>query len=136
VFYCSWYPEDHNGALYRTLGIDVEGLAERADVLSPMLFHHMKGRPTEWVGEYLEWLEETTSAGNITSPLVWPIVQSHDNPGVVSPEEFRKVMLEGSTYPSSGIMMFSDQSLLENPEKLAIMKEFYLEGVFKGREDK
>ncbi len=134
VFYCAWYPEDHNGALYRNLGIDLAGLADRADVLSPMLFHQMKGRPTEWVGEYLEWLEKTTSAGK-TSSLVWPIVQSHDNPGVVSPEEFRKVMLEGSKSPASGIMMFSDQSLLEDPEKIDVMKAFYLEGVFQGRDE-
>jgi hypothetical protein len=133
VFYCSWFPDDHDGALYRTLGIDVAGFAERADVLSPMLFHHMKNRPTAWVGEYLEWLDNVAFSEKSEGPLVWPIVQAHNNPGIISPEEFRKVMLEGSQPPSSGIMMFSDQSLLEDTAKLDVMKELYLENSIQHR---
>jgi hypothetical protein len=59
VFYCAWYPSDYDSALYRNLGIDPLALAEKADVLSPMLFHHMKGRPASWVGEYVTWLGES-----------------------------------------------------------------------------
>ncbi|MFD2202491.1 hypothetical protein [Shivajiella indica] len=151
IFYCSWFPTDYDSALYRNLGIDPVALAERADVLSPMLFHHMKGRPTSWVGEYVTWLgellgkdfEKTVDAKvnrpksedldhynrNISSTLIWPIVQAHNNPGTVSPKEFRQVMLEGSKSPSSGIMMFSDQSLVEEPEKIKIMKELYLKSL-------
>jgi hypothetical protein len=66
---------------------------------------------------------------NIKSTQIWPIVQAHNNPGIVSPEEFRQVMSEGSKPPSSGIMMFSDQSLVEEPEKIKIMKEFYLKSL-------
>lgn len=126
VFYASWYPADHDSALYRNLGIDVPTLADLADVLSPMLFHKMKGRPVEWVGEYVEWLDDLTGAGERGAPLIWPIVQSHNNPVVVTAHEFRQVMLEGSRHPSSGIMMFSDQSLLQDPEKIDVMKEIYL----------
>lgn len=127
VFYASWYPADHDSALYRTLGIDVADLADLADVLSPMLFHMMKNRPVEWVGEYIQWLGDLTNAGEKGDPLIWPILQAHNNPGVVSPEEFRTVMLEGSRPPSSGIMMFSDQSLLQDTEKIRVMKELYTE---------
>jgi hypothetical protein len=141
VFYCSWYPSDYDSALYRNLGIDPLALAERADVLSPMLFHHMKGRPTPWVGEYVGWLGKLLGKDsnktsdldhqieNIQSTIIWPIVQAHNNPGTVSPEEFRQVMIEGSKTPSSGIMMFSDQSLVEEPEKLKIMKELYIKSL-------
>lgn len=125
VYYCAWYPEDHNGALYRTLGIDVNGLAGVADVLAPMLFHKMKDRPPVWVGQYLDWLESQTQAGEKGSPLVWPIVQAHNNPGIVTPGEFREVMLEGSKYPSSGVMMFSDASLIADPNKIEVMKDLY-----------
>jgi hypothetical protein len=127
VYYCSWYPADHDSALYRILGIDVPALAGLADVLSPMLFHKMKDRPARWVGEYIQWLDELTGAGEMGTPLVWPIVQAHNNPGVVTPEEFREVMLQGSSPPSSGIMMFSDQSLLQDPAKIEVMKELYFE---------
>jgi uncharacterized lipoprotein YddW (UPF0748 family) len=129
VFYCSWFPADYDSALYRNLGIDPVAIAERADVLSPMLFHHMKGRPTAWVGEYVEWLGKTTQTNQSGNVLIWPIVQAHNNPGIISPEEFRQVMIEGSKSPSTGIMMFSDQSLVENPEKIKVMKELYKEEI-------
>ncbi len=129
IFYCSWYPDDHDSALYRTLGIDVEAFIEIADVLSPMLFHKMKERSPEWVGEYTDWLGGLIEASDDNKPLVWPIVQSHDSPVEVTPDEFRRVMLEGSKPPSSGIMMFSDQSLLENPEKIEVMRQLYVEEI-------
>lgn len=127
IFYCSWYPEDHDGALYKTLGIDVEAFAEIADVLSPMLFHKMKEREPGWVSEYTFWLGDLIETSVEDKPLVWPIVQAHDSPVEVSPEEFLQVMVEGSKPPSTGIMMFSDRSLLDNPEKIDVMRQFYIE---------
>lgn len=122
AFYCAWFPEDHGGALYNILGIDVPSLAERVDVLAPMLFHRMLARPVTWSGDYLEWLGNTIDS---PGPLVWPIVQAHNKPGIVTPEEFGKALREGSRAPASGIMMFSEQSLLENREKIKVMKDFY-----------
>ncbi len=129
IFYCSWFPEDYDSALYRTLGIDVEAFAEMADVLSPMLFHKMKDRSPEWVGEYTNWLGGVIEASVENEPLVWPIVQAHDNPVEITPEEFRQGMVEGTKSPSSGIMMFSDQSLLDNPEKIKVMRQLYVEEI-------
>ncbi|MCG2589074.1 putative glycoside hydrolase family 15 protein [Rhodohalobacter sulfatireducens] len=125
IFYCSWFPEDHDGALYNTLGIDVEAFAEIADVLSPMMFHKMKEREPEWVSDYTTWLGERIESAVEEKPLVWPIVQAHDSPVEVSPVEFRQVMIEGSKPPSTGIMMFSDRSLLDNREKIDVMREYY-----------
>ena len=129
VFYFSWYPADYDSALYRILGIDPKAFSEIADVMSPMLFHKMKERPTTWVGDYVTWLGNLTQTEKIGKPLIWPIVQSHNNPGIISPEEFRQVMLEGSKAPASGIMMFSDQSLVENPDKIKVMKKLYREEI-------
>lgn len=125
VYYCAWYPADHDSALFRILGIDVAGLAGIAEVMSPMLFHKMKDHPVEWPGEYVAWLDHLTGAGTTGKPLIWPIVQAHNQPGVISPEEFRQVMLSGSKPPASGIMMFSDVSLLQDPEKIEVMKALY-----------
>lgn len=122
AFYSAWFPEDHGGALYYTLGIDVPALAARVDVLSPMLFHRMLARPVTWSGDYLDWLDTVMPTPR---PLVWPIIQAHNKPGIVTPHEFRKALHEGSRAPASGIMMFSEQSLLENPEKIEVMREFY-----------
>ena len=126
LFYCAWYPDDYDSALYRILGIDIDDFVREADVLSPMLFHHMKGRPVSWVGEYIIWLDSlayTVSPGN--EPEIWPIVQAHNTPDEVSPEEFREAMLQGISSPAGGIMMFSDRALLDDPRKIEIMRELY-----------
>ncbi|MCH6199966.1 hypothetical protein MMU07_10255 [Aquiflexum sp. LQ15W] len=169
VFYCSWYPTDYDSALYRILGIDPKAFSEMADVMSPMLFHKMKERPTTWVGDYVKWLGDLigirdmgsksgdlnqrykseeqadrskpedlnqgfndvykSKSEDLNYTQIWPIVQSHNSPDTVSPEEFRKVMIEGSRTPASGIMMFSDQSLVENPNKINVMKKLYREEI-------
>lgn len=126
IFYASWYPDDHKGALYRTLGIDVPAFARQADVLSPMLFHRTKGRTTEWIGEYTQWLAAEIERAEVQAPpQIWPIVQAHDSPDRVTPEEFRRAMLAGMKPPSSGIMMFSDRALLEDEAKRDLVREIY-----------
>jgi hypothetical protein len=128
LFYCAWYPDEYDSALYRILGIDINDFAREADVLAPMLFHHMKDRPVSWIGEYTTWLDSVcNSIHSENKPEIWPIVQAHNNPVEVSPAEFREAMLQGSSLPSSGIMMFSDVSLLQDPRKIEIMRELYLE---------
>jgi hypothetical protein len=127
IYHCGWFASDYDSALYRVLGIDVPSLAAVADVLSPMLFHRMKGRPVEWVGEYLSWMDEATDASRKGSPLVWPIVQAHNHPGVVTAEEFREVMRLGMGLPASGIMMFSDVALVEDSMKVRVMRELFRE---------
>jgi len=124
VFYCAWYPQEFDSALHRILGIDVKALATQADVLAPMLFHRMMGKDTEWVGEYVAWLGGEIRKKKLVTKI-WPIVQADNKSGPVSPEEFLKVMINGSKAPASGIMMFADQSLLEDPEKLSVMKTLY-----------
>jgi len=127
LFYCSWYPEEYDSALYRILGIDINDFIREADVLAPMLFHHMKDRPVNWIGEYINWLDSVSNSTRPENkPKIWPIVQAHNNPGEVSPEEFREAMLQGSSFPASGIMMFSDGALLQDPRKIEIMRELYL----------
>lgn len=126
IYHCAWYPDDHDSALYRNLGIDVRELAKRADVLSPMLFHRMTGRPPSWVSEYGKWLNTHLSPDLKKKTRVWPIVQAHNKPGIISPQEFLQVMQMGSQPPYSGVMMFSDQSLIEDREKIEVMRKFYL----------
>lgn len=124
IYYCPWYPEDYQGAHYRILGLDMEALAGMADVFSPMLYHHMMGRSPSWVSEYVKWLQASVFKGS-EKPLIWPIVQAHNKPGIVTTEEFREVMWNGSRAPSTGIMMFTLHTLLGEPAKLEVMKDLY-----------
>ena len=124
IYYCPWFTEDFNGALYRILGLDMKALAGIADVFSPMLYHHMMERSPEWVAEYVNWLEKEGITSGL-KPLIWPIVQAHNKPGIIPTEEFRQVMWNGSRSPSSGIMMFTLHSLISEPGKLEVMKDLY-----------
>ena len=128
VFHCAWYPEEFSGALYRVLGIDLPALASIVDVFSPMLFHQMMARPVEWVAEYNQWLGDFSAVSEDRRPKIWPIVQAHHYSGRISPAEFRQVMILGAQPPATGIMMFSDVSLIDDQEKLAVMKELYRNG--------
>lgn len=123
IFYCPWYPDDFNGAHYRILGLDMKALAGIVDVFSPMLYHQMMERPPEWVGEYVKWLETEKIAGE--KPLIWPIVQAYGKAGTIPTGEFREVMWNGSRAPSSGVMMFTLHTLIDEPPKLEVMKDLY-----------
>lgn len=123
IYYCPWYPEDFNGAQYRILGLDMKALAKIADVFSPMLYHQMMERSVDWVGQYVKWLHAEGIAGE--KPLIWPIVQAHSKPGIITTEEFRQVMWNGSRPPASGVMMFTLHTLISEPGKLEVMKDLY-----------
>lgn len=124
IYYCPWYPADYDSALYKTLGLDLVALADIADVLSPMLYHQMMERSTDWVSEYVQWLNDNIVAGK-RKPLIWPIVQAHNKPGVVTVEEFRKVMWNGSRAPATGIMMFTVNTLADEPAKMEVMRDLF-----------
>ncbi|WP_194778127.1 glycoside hydrolase family 10 protein [Pararhodonellum marinum] len=125
IFYCAWYPDEFGGALTKNLGIDLKALSEEVDVFSPMLFHLMMGREITWVDEYTKWLGPYIQNESGTGPRIWPIVQAHDQPGMVTAEAFRQVLMRGSQKPATGIMMFSEEALITTPHKLEIMQSWY-----------
>ena len=125
IYYCPWYPHEYDSALYRVLGLDLEALAGIADVFSPMVYHKHMERPPEWVGEHVTWLGRQSWMKDGRKPLIWPIVQAYNQPGYISPGEFRDVMRRGASRPASGVMMFSVNSLATEPDKIEVMRELY-----------
>jgi hypothetical protein len=95
-----------------------------ADVFSPMLYHQMMEKPPSWVSEYVKSLVES-GVSDGKQPSIWPIVQAHNKPGVISTEEFRQVMWNGSRAPSSGIMMFTLHTLFSERGKLEVVKDLF-----------
>jgi len=126
LYYCPWYPEDYDSALYNNMGIDMEALAHAADVFSPMLYHKKMGRGPEWVKEYVTWLTQQQKQWG-TNAQIWPIVQAQDDPGIITPEEFKQVMTDGLARPSGGVMMFSINSLVQDTAKVEVMKNVFLD---------
>ncbi len=123
VYHCPWTEDEYSGALRRILGLDLRALASMMDVFSPMVYHGRMGRSPEWVGNYVEWL----SARLPGAARIWPIVQAHNEPGVISAAEFEKVMRLAATGRSTGVMMFTVRSVAEDPEKLRTLGRLYRE---------
>jgi hypothetical protein len=123
VYHCPWTDTEYDGALRRVLGLDLAALSENVDVLSPMVYHGRMHREPAWVRTYLEWLSGKTRQAT----QIWPIVQAHNDPGTISASEFESVLRAGTAGRSTGVMMFTAQSVAADPGKLEVMRRFYHE---------
>ncbi len=102
-------------------------LHDLADVFSPMVYHGRMGKSPEWVKENLEWFSKRINIERDKFPKVWPIVQAYNDPGIISAEEFEKVLRYGTSAQATGIMMFTSYSVAEDEKKIATMKKVYTE---------
>jgi hypothetical protein len=134
IFHCPWSDSDFNGARRRILGLDYHMLKEIVDVFSPMVYHGRMGRTPDWVGENIEWFCREMNINPGVFPKVWPIVQAYDGPEIISPEEFEKVLGYGLSSASTGVMMFTSNSVAENEKKIETMKKVY--SVHSGKQEK
>jgi hypothetical protein len=123
VYHCPWTDGEYGGALRRVLGLDLARLADEVDVLSPMVYHGRMRRKPEWVREYVEWL----SGKARRKTEIWPIVQAHNDPGPITAAEFDHVLRAGTAGRSTGVMMFTAQSVAEDPQKMEVMRRLYRE---------
>ena len=87
------------------------------DVFSPMVYHGRMERNPEWVKQNIDWFCNRLNIQAGLYPKVWPIVQAHNDPGVISAEQFEKVLRYGSGSKASGVMMFTSNSVAEDPRR-------------------
>ena len=125
VYHCPWGDDDFNGARRRILGLDYDSLKNLVDVFSPMVYHGRMEKSPEWVKENIEWFNDRLQISAGTSPKVWPIVQAYNDPNVISPEEFEKILGYGIAGQSTGVMMFTSNAVAEDDQKIAVMKRVY-----------
>ena len=111
---------DFNRAIHRTFGQDWAKLGPYVDVFSPMVYHVYCHRPLEWISQVVTEVSEQSGR------TVWPIVQSCSTPTEMTPEEFEKALHEGLKTPSTGIMVYSTNSTLEE-NKWETMSRVYNE---------
>ena len=121
-YHCAWRDDEHSAARRRILGLDATALDGAFDVLSPMVYHGRSGRPVEWVRQNVEWL-----AQQVGGAKVWPIVQAWSDPNghKVSAAEFEQVLRGGLSGGTSGVMMFTLGAVVEDPEKMGVLKKVY-----------
>ena len=125
LYHCPWNNKEFNGARRRILGIDYELLKEYIDVFSPMVYHGRMERRPEWVKENIEWFSNKLKLQLNSFPKVWPIVQAHNDPEKITPEEFENVLHYGMSGMATGIMMFTSYAVAEDSLKTLKMKEVY-----------
>ncbi len=125
VYHCPWDDSDFDGARRRNLGLDYDSLRGIVDVFSPMVYHGRMGKTPEWVGQNIEWFCKRLKVKAGSFPKVWPIVQCYDDPAIISPEEFEKVLRYGAGDQATGVMMFTSYAVAEDGKKIETMKNVY-----------
>lgn len=125
LYHCPWNDEEFDGARRRILGLDYDLLKETVDVFSPMVYHGRMGREPAWVEENITWFCDRLKLSEDTGPKVWPIVQAHDDPGIISEEAFETVLRGGLAGCSGGVMMFTTRSVAEEKSKVEVMRRIY-----------
>jgi hypothetical protein len=131
LYHCPWNDQEFNGARRRILGLDYDLLKETIDVFSPMVYHKRMGRDPDWVKENIRWFSKRLDISEDSYPKVWPIVQAHNDPGIISNEEFETVLKGGMAGKSSGIMMFTTYAVAEDEGKTEVMKKVYTKAIGK-----
>ena len=129
IYHCPWDNDEFNGARRRILGLDYDMLRDIVDVFSPMVYHGRMGREPEWITENITWFVKQLNITPGSKLGVWPIVQAHNDPGEISPEEFETVLKGGLVSGTGGVMMFTSYAVAEDPEKIRIMKEIYHQAI-------
>ncbi len=115
AFVLPWREDEHEHALYRIAGQDLEGIGRIVDVISPMLYFHELRRPATWVSERVTELSQ-----GLKVPIL-PIVQCFDLPDPIPPADLQTALAQGLAAPSKGIILFS-QKHLETTKKWDTIK--------------
>lgn len=134
LYHCPWDDNEFDGARRRILGLDYDLLKETIDVFSPMVYHARMGRDPNWVKKNVSWFSHRLDLKNNSYPKVWPIIQAHNDPGIISNEEFETVLKNGLAGKSSGIMMFTSYAVAEDEGKTEVMKKVYNNLIYKSND--
>ena len=125
LYHCPWNDHEFDGARRRILGLDYDLLKETIDVFSPMVYHERMGREPNWVKENIDWFSDRLNIEEDSYPKIWPIVQAHNSPGIISSAEFETVMKGALVGKSTGVMMFTTSAVAEDESKTEVVKNMY-----------
>lgn len=126
IYHTAWKDEDLSGVRRRALGLDFEALAPHIDIFSPMIYHGRSGKSPAYVQEFVEYFSAKPYIKSAPGeyPQIWPIVQSYDDPRV-TPEVFEQVLTGGLSGKSTGVMMYTIDSVAKDAAKMEVMKRIY-----------
>lgn len=117
LFAVPWQPENFDNAIHRIICQDFTALSEIVDVFSPMTYHGMCHRDTNWIGETCKYFSQ------FGKPIL-PLVQTENKPREIASDEF-KVSIEYAMSESDGVTIFFLDDLLKSPEKLEVIRDIW-----------
>jgi hypothetical protein len=117
LFGVPWRLADRSGAILSIIGQDYRALSERVDVFSPMVYHRMCGCPVAWIGDV------TAELRALSGKPVWPIIQSVDEPSILSAAEYGQALDVVLHHPAAdGVLVFTLKGVLDEL-KLSVTRE-------------
>ncbi len=114
-----WTEEDFDGGRQRVAGQDLVALSKQSDLLSPMTYAHMVRQDPQWIHDITEEMHQLTSANVIPSVQVGLAYLENE----FDLEEFRKTITEALKPPSGGVILWSWERLIAEPEKVDLFRE-------------
>jgi hypothetical protein len=114
-----WAKEDFNGGIRRVAGQDIKALSEFTNFLSPMTYAHMVKQPPSWVHHIVEDIYMQTGGTVLPSIQVGKAYLETEY-GLV---EFRETVEAALQPPSSGVIIWSWERLIAEPEKADLFKD-------------
>jgi len=114
-----WAKEDFNGAIRRVVGQDVKALSQFSDYLSPMTYAHMVKQPPAWIHGIVEDIFMQTGATILPSIQVGKAYLDTEFDLV----EFRETVESALLPPSAGVVVWSWDHLIAEPEKADLFKD-------------
>ena len=116
MFSLPWQRTDYAGAIRTVAGQDLGRLAEHVDIISPMVYHKLCYRSVTWIEEVvrdvLDW----------TQRPVLPIIQSLDQPDVMTAAQLEAALTHASRASNDGVIIFTLDPLLVSTEKSAVVR--------------
>ena len=113
-----WRENDFDNAARRITGQNFTDISRHVDMISPMCYAHMLKRPPQWIHSVVADLSVQVDVP------VYPSIQVNraylEEP--LGIEEFERSLLEALRPPSSGVIFWSWEQLMESPGKKELLK--------------
>ena len=116
-----WHLGEHNNAVHRITGQDINQLKKHADYISPMAYAEMMQKPASWLHSLVKDMKQ--QCGEHCSVMPAFQVGEMYSSGEIAEEEFHLYIENALKSPSTGVVFWPWETL--TPEQKSILKATY-----------
>jgi len=117
MFAVPWIDDTYRGAIRSIICQDFRALSVFVDVFGVMAYHKLTEKSISWIGYIVQKLDR------MTEKSIVPLVQSMDEPEIISKDEFERSINIAVEQPSDGVIVFNFEDLLLNEDKFRSFKQ-------------